>query len=327
MKNSAFLFPGQGSQVVGMGLDLFEKSEFAKKAFRQADDILGYHLSRICFTGPEEELKLTCNTQPALLTVSYILFTLLQKEPLVAAGHSLGEYSALLCAGVFTYEDALILVHKRGKYMQEAVPVGKGAMAALIGADIENIRSTIAAVNQELSVLPPVRQELAGVPAEPLGVRRVVNLANWNSASQVVISGEKGAVEEAARRLGVKTVFLPVSAPFHSELMLPAEGKLAVDLDRVAFSDPHFPVINNWQAQKVMRGEDARAGLKKQVSRPVLWHETMETLLADAAIADFAEIGSGKVLAGLLKRAARDKRREVPIVNIENLADIEKNAR
>jgi len=316
MNDRAFLFPGQGSQAVGMGTDLFAKSEFAKKTFRQADEILGYPLSRICFSGPEEELKLTTNTQPALLTVSYILYTLWQKEPLLAAGHSLGEYSALLCAGVFSYEDALLLVHKRGKYMQEAVPVGKGAMAALIGADIENIRKTIAAVNHEL----------AGLPAEPEGVKRVVDLANWNSAGQVVISGEKGAVEEAARRLGVKTVFLPVSAPFHSELMLPAEEKLAVDLERVAFADPRFPVINNWQVSKVTNAAQAREGLKMQVSRPVRWHETMEALLADPAIANYAEIGSGRVLAGLLKRAARDRERQVTIVNIENLADIEKNS-
>jgi [acyl-carrier-protein] S-malonyltransferase len=316
MNDRVFLFPGQGSQAVGMGLDLFEKSEFAKKTFRQADEILGYPLSRICFSGPEEELKLTSNTQPALLTVSYILYTLWQKEPLLAAGHSLGEYSALLCAEAFTYEDALILVHQRGKYMQEAVPVGKGAMAALIGADIEKVRQTVATVSHENS----------GLPADPSGVRRVVNLANWNSASQVVISGEKGAVEEAAKRLGVKTVFLPVSAPFHSELMLPAEEKLALDLDRVAFSDLKFPVINNWQVQKVRRADDARAGLKKQVSRPVRWHETMEALLQDETVSGFAEIGTGKVLSSLLKRAARDKQRDVPIINIENLADIEKNA-
>lgn len=315
MNDRAFVFPGQGSQAVGMGLDLFEKSDFAKKTFRQADDILGYHLSRICFTGPEEELKLTYNTQPALLTVSYILYSLWQKEPRLAAGHSLGEYSALLCAGAFSYEDALTLVHRRGKYMQEAVPVGKGAMAALIGADIDDIRKTINDLNHEL----------AGLPADPEGVRRVVNLANWNSASQVVISGEKGTVEETARRLGVKTVFLPVSAPFHSELMLPAEEKLTLDLDRVVFADPRFPVINNWQVQKITSGEDARAGLKKQVSRPVRWQETMEVLLGDPALARFAEIGSGKVLAGLLKRAARDKQRDIQVLNIENLADIAKN--
>jgi len=316
MNDRAFLFPGQGSQTVGMGLDLFEKSDFAKKTFRMADEILGYPLSRICFAGPEEELKLTSNTQPALLTVSYILYMLWQKEPLVAAGHSLGEYSALLCAGAFRYEDALALVHKRGQYMQEAVPVGKGAMAALIGADIELLRQTVDAVNKEYAASPP----------DPEGVRPVVNLANWNSASQVVISGEKGAVEEAARRLGVKTVFLPVSAPFHSELMLPAEERLAGDLDRVAFADPRFPVINNWQVRKVTSAAEAREGLKKQVSRPVRWHETQEMLLADPTLAGFAEIGSGKVLAGLLKRAARDKNRPVQIVNIENLADIEKNA-
>ena len=316
MNERVFLFPGQGSQAVGMGLDLFAKSDFAKKTFQQADEILGYPLSSICFNGPEDKLKLTSNTQPALLTVSYILYTLWEKEPMLAAGHSLGEYSALLCAGVFRFEDAVALVHKRGLYMQEAVPVGMGAMAALIGADIEDIRKTIEAVNHEL----------AGQPADPRGMRKVVNLANWNSAGQVVISGEKGAVEEAVRRLGVKSVFLPVSAPFHSELMLPAEEKLALDLDKVEFADPRFPVINNWQVERVTSAAVAREGLKKQVSRPVRWHETMEVLLADPAAADYAEIGSGKVLAGLLKRAARDKNRQVQIVNIENLADIEKNA-
>jgi [acyl-carrier-protein] S-malonyltransferase len=316
MNERIFLFPGQGSQAVGMGLDLFEKSEFAKKTFHRADEILGYHFSRICFSGPEDELKLTSNTQPALLTVSYILYTLWGKEPLLAAGHSLGEYSALLCAGVFRFEDALALVHKRGRYMQEAVPVGQGAMAALIGAAIDDIRKAIETVNSENAALP----------AEPDKVRRVVNIANWNSAGQVVISGEKGAVEEAVRRLGVKAVFLPVSAPFHSELMLPAEEKLALDLDRVAFADPRFPVINNWRVRKVTSAVEAREGLKKQVSRPVRWHETMEAILDDPAAVRFAEVGSGKVLAGLLKRAARDKNRPVEIVNIENMADIEKNA-
>jgi [acyl-carrier-protein] S-malonyltransferase len=316
MNDYAFLFPGQGSQTVGMGHDLFMDSEFAKKTFTRADEILGYHFSRICFEGPDEELKLTANTQPALLTVSYILYTLWQKEPALAAGHSLGEYSALLCAGAFSYEDALLLVHKRGLYMQEAVPVGKGAMAALIGADIEIVRQTIEAVNHELAALP----------SDPAGVRPVVNLANWNSATQIVISGEKNAVEETARRLGVKTVFLPVSAPFHSELMLPAEEKLALDLDRVKFSNLAFPVINNWQTLRVTLADKARDGLKKQVSRPVLWQATMEAMLQESAMDHFAEIGTGKVLSGLLKRAARDRQRDVQIVNIENLADLKKNA-
>ncbi len=314
MNDRVFLFPGQGSQAVGMGKDLSEKSDFARKTFRLADDILGYPLSRVCFEGPEEELKLTSNTQPALLTVSYILFTLWEKEPMMAAGHSLGEYSAFLCAGALRFEDAVLLVHKRGRYMQEAVPVGQGAMAALIGADIAALRAVVEAVNAEN----------AARPVAPGGVRPVVNLANWNSASQVVISGEKAAVEEAARRIGVKTVFLPVSAPFHSELMLPAEEKLSLDLDRVEFADPRFPVINNWQVQKVTRAADAREGLKRQVSRPVRWHETMEAMLSEAAASRFAEIGSGKVLAGLLKRAARDRNRPLEIANIESLADIEK---
>jgi [acyl-carrier-protein] S-malonyltransferase len=300
MKDFVFLFPGQGSQAVGMGKDLFEKTEFGKKTFKMADDILGFELSRVCFEGPEEELQLTYNGQPALLTVSYILYNLLGKEPAFAAGHSLGEYSALCCAGALTFEDAVLLVHKRGKYMQEAVPVGKGAMAAVMGADIENIKQVIAEVNG------------------------VVNLANWNGSTQVVISGEKAAVEEAAEKIPAKkTKFLPVSAPFHSELMQPAADRLAVDLDNIEFKDLNFPVVNNIAVAEMTSGAEAREALKKQVTGSVLWHDTMLKFLNEKKITKFAEIGSGKVLTGLLKRTAREARLSPQLINIRDMESLE----
>jgi [acyl-carrier-protein] S-malonyltransferase len=301
MKDYAFLFPGQGSQVVGMGKDLFQKTEFGKKAFQIADEILGYHFSRICFEGPEEDLKLTHNTQPALLTVSYILFNLLGKEPFITAGHSLGEYSALLGAEAFSFEEAVMLVHKRGTYMQEAVPVGKGAMAAIIGMDMEKVREILGTIDG------------------------VVDIANWNSSSQIVISGEKPAVEEAVKKLSApKSVFLPVSAPFHSPLMLPAEEKLAIDLDNTEFEDLKFPVINNVEAGEMSGGDEARDALKQQVSRPVLWYETMLKFLQEYQLRRFVEIGSGTVLSGLIKRTARELGHEIHVQSIQSLADLSK---
>jgi [acyl-carrier-protein] S-malonyltransferase len=299
MKDYAFLFPGQGSQVVGMGKDLYENTEFGKKAFDMADEILGFPLSRICFEGPEEELQLTYHGQPALLTVSYILYNLLGKEPCIAAGHSLGEYSALCSAGAIDFEDAVLLVHKRGKYMQEAVPVGQGAMAAVMGADIEKVKQVLAEVDG------------------------CVNLANWNNATQVVISGENKAVAEAIEKIGArKNKYLPVSAPFHSDMMEPAALKLAVDLDNIEFKDPAFPVINNIEFREMTKGEEAREALKKQVTGAVLWYDTTLKLLQEKKIEKFAEIGSGRVLAGLLKRTAKELGQPIETLNIRDLEDL-----
>ncbi|MEN8153629.1 MAG: ACP S-malonyltransferase [Acidobacteriota bacterium] len=299
MAQEVFLFPGQGSQTVGMGKDLYENSEFGKKTFDLADEILGFNFKKICFEGPEDDLKLTQNTQPALLTVSYILYNLMEKEPVISAGHSLGEYSAVLCAGGLKFEDALLLVHKRGKYMQEAVPVGKGAMAALIGADINLIRE---------------KTEATGGKA---------GMANWNSRSQIVISGEKESVEKVIEEVAApKSVMLPVSAPFHSSLMLPAEEKLSVDLDNVEFNDLNYPIINNVDVEEITDKDKVRDGLKRQVSRPVLWHTTVLKLLEDLEMDKFTEVGTGKVLAGLIKRTAREIEKNIEVSNIQFLTDI-----
>lgn len=299
MKDHVFLFPGQGSQVVGMGKDLYLNTALGKKTFDMANEILGYHFSKICFEGPEEELRLTYNGQPALLTVSYILYNLLGEVPYMAAGHSLGEYSALLCAGAIKYEDAVLAVHKRGKYMQEAVPVGKGAMAAIMGVDVEKIFEVV--------------EKVEGI----------VDVANLNSPTQVVISGEKQSVQEAVAIIAPRKVkYLPVSAPFHSELMRPAEEKLTADLNNIEFKDLAFPVINNIEAAEVTTGEYARYSLKKQVSRPVLWHNTIMRFLKEKEIKKFTEMGSGRVLTGLLKRTARQEGFNIETYNIRNLEDL-----
>jgi [acyl-carrier-protein] S-malonyltransferase len=301
MKRIAHLFPGQGSQTVGMGRNFFEGSETAQELFIRADEVLGYKLSQLCFEGPEEELKLTRNTQPALLVVSTIAGRLLGAEPAVAAGHSLGEYSALVAAGSLVFEDAVRLVHKRGRYMQEAVPVGEGAMAALLGAERQAV----------LDGLARVRSGIAEV-------------ANWNSPEQTVIAGDKAAVEEAVSLIKApRSVFLPVSAPFHTSLMKSAEEKLAADLDRTVFHDLRFPVVTNVDARLIRRGEEARDALKRQVSRPVLWHESMEQLKCEG-VTHFVELGSGKVLTGLLKRIGRGWPQPVTVLNVEDMESLEK---
>jgi [acyl-carrier-protein] S-malonyltransferase len=301
MKRIVHLFPGQGSQAVGMGRNFYDRSEAGRELFDRADEVLGYKLSRLCFEGPQEELRLTQNAQPALLVVSTIAGRLLDAEPALAAGHSLGEYSALVAAGSLAFADAVSLVHKRGRYMQEAVPVGQGAMAALLGADRQAVLDGLARVSSGIA-----------------------EVANWNSPEQTVIAGDKAAVEEAVSLIKApRSVFLSVSAPFHSSLMKSAEKKLAVDLDRTVFKDLRFPVLTNVDARPIRSGEEARDALKRQVSRPVLWHESMDRLKGEG-VTHFVELGSGKVLSGLLKRIGRGWPQPFAVLNVEDMDSLDR---
>jgi [acyl-carrier-protein] S-malonyltransferase len=301
MSRLAFLFPGQGSQAVGMGESFFEHYSLARELFGRADEILGYRISRLCFEGPDEELRLTQNTQPALLVVSAIAYSLFGREPAIAAGHSLGEYSALVAAGSLRFEDGLRLVHNRGKYMQEAVPVGQGAMAAVLGMSYEDLSQAVSRVQSG-----------------------VVQIANWNSQEQLVIAGHKQAVEEALKMAKPpRSVMLPVSAPFHSALMKGAEDRLAIDLDRVELKDLKFPIVTNVDAKIIRTGEAARDSLKRQVSRPVLWYKSME-LLAGENIDAFVELGPGKVLTGLIKRIGRSWPHPFATWNVEDRESLDK---
>jgi [acyl-carrier-protein] S-malonyltransferase len=285
---TALLFPGQGSQFVGMGKSLADQFPSARAVFEEADAALGFALSQLCFGGPEETLRLTENQQPALVTVSTAAWTVLREhgiEPDYVAGHSLGEYSALVAAGSLKFSDAVRLVRKRGRYMQEAVPAGVGAMAALLK-------------------LP--EGKLEGI-LEQAAQGEVVSAANFNSPDQVVIAGHAGAVQRAmelAKAAGARrAVPLPVSAPFHCALMKPAQERLAVDLHATEFLDLRVPLINNVAAREVRAGSDARQGLIDQVSSPVRWTESMRRLEA-AGVERCIETGPGGVLTGLLRTIA-----------------------
>ena len=282
---TAFVFPGQGSQYIGMGKSLAENFAAARAIFDQADQALGFSLTQLCFEGPAETLQLTENMQPALLTVSVAAWRVLTEQhvhPDFVAGHSLGEYSALVAAGSLDFADAVRLVRKRGQYMQEAVPVGVGAMAALLKLPADKLYSVLAEASQG----------------------EVVTAANHNSPDQVVIAGHAGAVARAielAKAAGARrAILLPVSAPFHCPLMEPAQRRLQADLDATEFRDPAVPLVNGWQARVVRSGVEAREGLYQQVPNPVRWTDVIGEL-SSQGVSRFVEVGAGGVLTGLLR--------------------------
>jgi [acyl-carrier-protein] S-malonyltransferase len=292
MSKQAFVFPGQASQYSGMGLEISQAHPEAAAVFQEADRVLGFPLSEMCFRGSEDDLKLTENTQPAILTVSVAVLRVLEQagiRPDFVAGHSLGEYSALVAAGAMNFADAVAVVRLRGRYMQEAVPVGVGAMAAVLAADLAAVEGICADARQN-QVLQP---------------------ANINCPGQVVIAGHREAVERAielAKERGFRrTILLPVSAPFHCELMVPAREKLAERLRDIPFQDLQHPLINNAEAAMITAGEEARESLVRQVTAAVRWQQSMEKLLADG-VDTFVEIGPKTVLSGMIKKISREAR-------------------
>jgi len=287
----AFIFPGQGSQTVGMGKDLAEKYPIARQTFEEADEALGYKLSQLCFEGPEEQLRLTEITQPAILTASIAAFRVLEgriPKPSFVAGHSLGEYSAHVASGTMTFADAVRTVRSRGKYMQEAVPVGVGSMAAILGMELEKVAT--------------VCQDAAQ--------GEVCSPANINSPEQIVISGNTAAVERGAKladeRGAKRAKLLPVSAPFHCSLMKPAQDRLEADLKMLKMQKPAYPVACNVEASFVNDELRARATLVGQVTGSVKWEQCMRLLIGEG-VQTFVEIGPGKVLCGLMRQIDRSK--------------------
>ncbi|MEP7212715.1 MAG: ACP S-malonyltransferase [Acidobacteriota bacterium] len=299
MSKVAYIFPGQGSQSVGMGKDLFDNFSAAREVFEQADEALGFSLSEMCFAGDEADLQLTANTQPAILTTSVAAYRAMLSEgfaaPAFVAGHSLGEYSALVAAGVLDFADALRTVRKRGTYMQEAVPVGVGAMAAILGADVATIEAACS--------------EAAG--------SQICSPANINSPSQVVIAGDADAVDRACellRERGAKrAIKLNVSAPFHCALMMPAQERLADDLAELSYGAFAFPIVHNVDALENSDSAKVADAVTRQVTSPVRWVQSIESLRS-AGVDTFVEVGPGKVLSGLVRQIDR----EAATANVEN---------
>lgn len=299
----AFIFPGQGSQSPGMGKNLADRFPAARQVFEEADAAIGFALSELCFTGAAEQLQLTENTQPAILTTSIAALRAMEAEgfpePDFVAGHSLGEYSALVAAGSLSLTDAVRTVRARGRYMQEAVPLGSGVMAAILGADMEVVRAA----------------------CEEAGAGQVCSAANINSPSQIVIAGDTAAIDRAIELLkarGAKRALkLNVSAPFHCALMKPAQERLEADLNRVTFKDLRVPLVTNVDARAIKTAAEARDSLIRQVSQPVRWLASVE-LLASQGVQSFIEVGPGKVLSGLLRQINRDLR----CLNVEDEASL-----
>ncbi len=305
----AFIFPGQGSQTVGMGKDLYDNFKAAREVFQEADDALSFRISSLCFEGPESELKLTINTQPAILAVSVAALSVLKTEldcnPSFLAGHSLGEYSALVAADSFQFADAIRLVRQRGKYMQEAVPPGVGSMAAILG--------------MKEDVIIEICREAAG--------GQVVAPVNYNSPEQIVISGHKEAVMRAvdlAREKGAKkAIILPVSGPFHSSLMEPAAKKMVDELKRVTPKKLKIPVISNVEAEANAAAEKVADLLIKQLTHPVRWKESMEKMVSEG-VGTVIEVGPGRILTGLMRKINK-KINTLLMGTTDNLNDIQKN--
>ncbi len=302
---TAFVFPGQGSQKVGMMKGLYEAFPIVKQRFEEADQALGYSITKLCFEGPDTELVKTANTQPAILTASVACYEILKEKgytPDLVGGHSLGEYSALVAAGVLDFKDAVYVVHKRGEYMQEAVPLGQGAMSAIIALDRDKV----------VAVCEKVSKEVGPVQA-----------VNFNCPGQIVIAGQTEAVEKANEEMkaaGAKrAITLPVSAPFHSTLMEPAALRLKEELDKIQISDAQIPVVANVTGTILTKAQDIKDSLVVQAAHPVLWEDCVATMIKEG-IENFVEVGPGKVLTGFTKKIDRSRK----LANVEDVDSLNK---